>query len=200
MKSPLTRLLLACAALAALSPPAAAQPRAPRARFPAPSTAHNGVITKDVQGESDPVRTVIALQPMYFEQTETQHSSFSLAYAYTTNPFKDDGGVRLIFQRRGPQCLFRPDSPVLITLGNGVPVRYDFRPESGLGVNYVYSEVDESGACVESLSATLLPKTFAQLAAGRPRRASIGTAHFAFDLNQTNAMRAFNDMVTRAPN
>lgn len=206
MKSSLLRLLLAAAALAAMPPAASAQPRArrpspPRPGFPAPSAAHNGVITADVYEDSNPARTLLTLQSMSLESTATQQASFSLAYSYTANPYSvAGGGVRLVLQRRGPQCLLQPNSAILITLGNGVPVKYENPAVAGFGVNWVHSEMDENGACVESISATLLPKNFARLATGKPRRVSFGAAQFAFTLSHTNAMLAFNERITRAPN
>jgi hypothetical protein len=192
------RLLLALATAA--SPSLAAAQSRTRPAFPPQTAAHNGIITTEPYDEGDSTRRLITLQPMLFRQNPEWQASFSLTYSYTTNPYKFDGGVRLLFLSRGPQCRFGQNSPILITKANGVPFTVEYRPAPGYGVNWIYSETGEEGGCVESLTATLLPKTFTQLAEGNPRAARIGTANFLFDSNQVNAMRAFVRAVTRAPN
>ena len=197
---PSPMLLLAFAALAALAPAAAAQP-CPQTRpiIPAPAT-HNGSITTETDGEGDGVRRIVTLQPMDLPGTATQQASFSLTYSYTTNPFTPDGGVRLILLSRGPQCRFAPNTRLALTLGNGVPLGIEHRPTSGFGVNWVYSEVDENGVCAESLTATLHPKTFERIATTRLCTVGLDSATFKFGTNHTNAIRAFQGVISRAPN
>jgi hypothetical protein len=207
----LTPIVLSLTLIASCAAAATAQRRRPRPR-PASSAAKTTTPAEQratilVVPDAEDGTTTVKLETLTVEHDKAAKTQLQLAAHFKQGA---NGAapafVHLTLFSLAPRCRFPPQADLELAL-DGAPVALKFQPDSSTtattaslevvtvfvpkaeGVLWVQSDANDSGACAESLAASLSPQTFARMAAARAVALKIGTATFSLKPNALAALR-----------